>query len=73
MTALEVSWARIIESFHQIVESVSPEKLEIDLIKAYEKMLEGSPISVFIHFLELTHSFSKLNYNSLLFISIPFG
>jgi len=39
MTALEVSWARIIESFHQVVESASPEKLEIDLIFAYEKIL----------------------------------
>ncbi len=40
VTALEVSWARIIESFRQVVESASPEKLEKDLIIAYEKILE---------------------------------
>ncbi|XOK62201.1 TetR/AcrR family transcriptional regulator [Paenibacillus elgii] len=41
MTALEVSWARIIESFHQVVDSSSSERLERDLIIAYEKILES--------------------------------
>ncbi|NGM82065.1 TetR/AcrR family transcriptional regulator [Paenibacillus sp. 7124] len=40
LTALEVSWARIIESFRQVVESASPQQLETDLITAYEKILE---------------------------------
>ncbi|MFD1776936.1 TetR/AcrR family transcriptional regulator [Paenibacillus rhizophilus] len=39
LTALEVSWARIIESFHQVVQSASPDRLETDLIIAYEQIL----------------------------------
>lgn len=39
LTALEVSWARIIESFHQVVQSASPQQLETDLIIAYEQIL----------------------------------
>lgn len=40
LTALEVSWARIIESFRQVVESASPRQLETDLITAYVQILE---------------------------------
>jgi len=40
LTALEVSWSRVIESFRQVVDSVSSEKLETGLIEAYENILE---------------------------------
>ncbi|MDT3428834.1 AcrR family transcriptional regulator [Paenibacillus forsythiae] len=39
LTALEVSWTRIIDSFRKVVESASPEQLETDLIRAYEEIL----------------------------------
>ncbi|MBP1967278.1 TetR/AcrR family transcriptional regulator [Paenibacillus aceris] len=48
MTALEVSWGRIIESFRQVVESASPEKLETDLITAYEEILASYRNEVFL-------------------------
>lgn len=41
LSALEVSWSRIIESFRQVVESASPDRLEADLIRAYEDILAG--------------------------------
>lgn len=48
MTALEVSWGRIIESFRQVVDSASPEKLETDLIMAYEEILASYRNEVFL-------------------------
>lgn len=39
LTALEVSWSRVIESFRQVVESASPDQLETELIEAYEEIL----------------------------------
>lgn len=39
LTALEVSWNRIVHAFRQIVESASPGRLESDLIEAYENIL----------------------------------
>jgi len=39
LTALEVSWTRVIDSFRKVVESASPEQLEDSLIKAYEDIL----------------------------------
>ncbi|MNJ63671.1 Bacterial regulatory protein, tetR family [compost metagenome] len=39
LTALEVSWSRIIQSFRQVVESATPERLETGLIEAYEEIL----------------------------------
>lgn len=39
LEALEVSWARIIDSFHQVTQTSSSEQLEADLIKAYESIL----------------------------------
>lgn len=39
LTALEVSWSRVIDSFRQVVESASPEQLETELIEAYEDIL----------------------------------
>jgi len=38
LTALEVSWARVIESFRKIVETASPETLEKLLIEEYENI-----------------------------------
>ncbi|WP_372632174.1 TetR/AcrR family transcriptional regulator [Cohnella sp.] len=39
LTALEVSWTRLIDSFRKVVDSTSPERLEPDLIQAYEDIL----------------------------------
>ena len=39
LTALEVSWTRIIEAFRQVVQSAAPERLELELIEAYERIL----------------------------------
>ncbi|CAG7653960.1 TetR/AcrR family transcriptional regulator [Paenibacillus allorhizosphaerae] len=39
LTALEVSWARIVQSFRQVVQSAAPERLEHALIEAYEQIL----------------------------------
>ncbi|GED68212.1 TetR family transcriptional regulator [Brevibacillus reuszeri] len=41
LAALEVSWARVIESFRKVVESASPEQLETDLIRAYSDILNS--------------------------------
>jgi AcrR family transcriptional regulator len=40
LSALEVSWLRIIESFHQVVELAPLERLEAELISAYERITE---------------------------------
>jgi AcrR family transcriptional regulator len=39
LSALEVSWMRISQSFRQVVDSATPERLESELIKAYEDIL----------------------------------
>jgi AcrR family transcriptional regulator len=39
LTALEVSWERVIDSFRKVVDSASPEQLETGLIRAYEDIL----------------------------------
>lgn len=39
LTALEVAWARVLDSFRTVVESASPQELEIRLIHAYEDIL----------------------------------
>ncbi|SDP04062.1 transcriptional regulator, TetR family [Paenibacillus sp. yr247] len=41
LSALEVSWSRVIESFRQVAESTSPERLEAELIEAYERITES--------------------------------
>ncbi|MEC0128145.1 TetR/AcrR family transcriptional regulator [Paenibacillus pabuli] len=41
LTALEVSWTRVIESFRSVVEKATPDQLENDLIEAYDKILES--------------------------------
>ncbi|MFS0869998.1 TetR/AcrR family transcriptional regulator [Paenibacillus xylanilyticus] len=41
LTALEVSWTRVIDSFRLVVETATPDQLESDLIEAYEKILES--------------------------------
>ncbi|MEF3306576.1 TetR/AcrR family transcriptional regulator [Paenibacillus sp. GYB003] len=41
LTALEVSWARVIGSFRKVVETASPEQLETGLIQAYEDILDA--------------------------------
>ncbi|GMK45100.1 hypothetical protein PghCCS26_22280 [Paenibacillus glycanilyticus] len=40
-SALEVSWSRIITSFRKVVESASSERLEAELIAAYEQITES--------------------------------
>jgi AcrR family transcriptional regulator len=42
LTALEVSWARVIESFRKVIETTSSEQLETDLIRAYEEEILDS-------------------------------
>ncbi|WP_314589007.1 TetR/AcrR family transcriptional regulator [Paenibacillus terrigena] len=39
LTALEVSWTRVVDSFRKVVESAVPEQLESGLIEAYEEIL----------------------------------
>ncbi|WP_027094210.1 TetR/AcrR family transcriptional regulator [Cohnella thermotolerans] len=39
LTALEVSWTRVNDSFRKVVASASPEQLESGLIQAYEEIL----------------------------------
>lgn len=39
LTALEVSWTRMLEAFRKVVQSASPEQLESGLIEAYEEIL----------------------------------
>lgn len=41
LTALEVSWARVIESFRKVIETTPSERLETDLIRAYEDILDS--------------------------------
>ncbi|HZG17500.1 MAG TPA: TetR/AcrR family transcriptional regulator [Candidatus Bathyarchaeia archaeon] len=41
LTALEVSWTRVLDSFRKVVESASPEQLETGLIRAYEDILNS--------------------------------
>lgn len=40
LTALEVSWTRVIDSFREVVESTSAEQLETKLVRAYEDILD---------------------------------
>lgn len=39
LAALEASWRRVIQSFRKVVDSAAPERLESDLIRAYEEIL----------------------------------
>jgi len=41
LTALEVSWTRVLDSFRKVVESASSEQLETGLIRAYEDILNS--------------------------------
>lgn len=41
LSALEVSWERVINSFRKVVESASPEQLENELVQAYEDILDS--------------------------------
>lgn len=41
LSALELSWARVIDSFRKVVESASPQQLETSLIHAYEDILSS--------------------------------
>ncbi|WP_339188477.1 TetR/AcrR family transcriptional regulator [Paenibacillus sp. FSL R5-0490] len=41
LTAVEVSWTRVIDSFRIVVETATPDQLENDLIEAYDKILES--------------------------------
>ncbi|PAF32222.1 TetR/AcrR family transcriptional regulator [Paenibacillus sp. 7516] len=41
LSALEVSWTRVIDSFRQVVETAASDQLERELIDAYEKILES--------------------------------
>lgn len=38
LTALEVSWSRVIDSFRRVVETASSERLEAELIQEYENI-----------------------------------
>ncbi|MBY9079783.1 TetR/AcrR family transcriptional regulator [Paenibacillus sp. HN-1] len=40
LTALEVSWTRVIDSFRKVVECASPEQMEIGLIQAYVDIVD---------------------------------
>lgn len=40
LSALELSWSRIIVSFRKVVDSVSSERLEAELIAAYERVAD---------------------------------
>ncbi|SFS61149.1 TetR/AcrR family transcriptional regulator [Marininema halotolerans] len=42
LAALEVSWARVIDSFHKVIEFASSEQLETDLIRAYDEILNAN-------------------------------
>lgn len=48
LTALEVSWTRVIESFRKIVETASPETLEKQLIQEYESILTKHQNEIFL-------------------------
>lgn len=48
LTALEVSWTRVIESFRKIVETASPETLEEELIQEYENILTKHQNEIFL-------------------------
>ncbi|WP_282939914.1 TetR/AcrR family transcriptional regulator [Paenibacillus sp. RC67] len=39
--ALEVSWQRILQAFQRVIDTASPEQLEIGLIRAYEEVMES--------------------------------
>ncbi|MEO2204341.1 TetR/AcrR family transcriptional regulator [Paenibacillus pabuli] len=39
LSALEVSWTRVIDSFRLVVETATPDQLEHELIEAYENIL----------------------------------
>jgi len=41
LSALEVSWTRVIDSFRLVVETATPDQLEHELIEAYENILES--------------------------------
>ncbi|WP_405156120.1 TetR/AcrR family transcriptional regulator [Paenibacillus sp. FSL K6-0108] len=41
LTALEVSWTRVIDSFRAVVETATPDQLENELIEAYEEILQS--------------------------------
>ncbi|UVI33361.1 TetR/AcrR family transcriptional regulator [Paenibacillus spongiae] len=40
LTALEVSWTRVIDSFRKVMESTPEEQLETELVRAYEDILD---------------------------------
>lgn len=48
LTALEVSWTRVIKSFRIIAESAAPEELEIRLARAYEDIMDTHPNEVLL-------------------------
>jgi len=48
LTALEVSWTRVIESFRKVVETASPELLEKQLIQEYEEIQEKHQNEIFL-------------------------
>lgn len=41
LSALEVSWLRIIKSFRQVIESATSERLQAEFIETYEKISES--------------------------------
>lgn len=41
LSALDVSWTRIIKSFRQVIETASSERLQAELIGTYEKISES--------------------------------
>ncbi|MEC0307537.1 TetR/AcrR family transcriptional regulator [Paenibacillus lautus] len=51
LSALEVSWLRIFESFHQVIESASSERLEAELIEAFRQVENSNPEESTILFL----------------------
>ncbi|PJN54949.1 hypothetical protein PAEVO_16700 [Paenibacillus sp. GM2FR] len=51
LSALEVSWLRIFESFHQVIESASSERLEAELLEAFRQVENSNPEESTILFL----------------------
>jgi AcrR family transcriptional regulator len=41
LTALEVSWTRVIDSFRTVVQTATPDQLENELTEAYEEILKS--------------------------------
>lgn len=39
--ALEVSWQRILQAFQHVIDTASPEELEVGLIRAYEEIMNS--------------------------------